>query len=128
MKAPVVQFKTPMFHPNVLRDPPAAQAAQVGFVCLGVLQEQYTPALDFGLLCDLIVDLASYRTYELRAVHEDGEGLGYLDGDAVAWAKSGAGQLRIAQRGGSVRVIGEPGTPRRRMPLLIQPMDESDGD
>ena len=128
MKAPVVQFQTPMFHPNVLRDPPAAEASQAGFVCLGVLQEQYTPALDFGLLCDLIIDLASYQTYELRAVHEDGEGLGYLDAYAVAWAKSEAGQQRIAERGGSVRIVGQPEANRRRMPLLIQPMDESDGD
>ena len=48
-----------------------------GAVCLGVLQDSYSPGLDFGLVCQMLVDMAGYRNYELTE--------GY-DPDAGRWA------------------------------------------
>lgn len=83
MKAPVAFWQGPIFHPNVHR--------QTGKVCLGVLEDRYRPGLDFGELCQILVDIAAYRNYEIRE--------GY-DSEAREWAISPAGQMAIEQRGG----------------------------
>lgn len=83
VKAPEAYFQRPVFHPNVDR--------KTGLVCLGVLAESYRPGLHFGTLCQMLVDMASYRNYELRE--------GY-DMEATAWAASAEGQAAIASIGG----------------------------
>jgi len=88
VKAPEAYFQREVFHPNV--DP------KTGLVCLGVLAESYRPGLHFGALCQMLIDMASYRNYELRE--------GY-DLVAAAWAGSAEGQAAIASIGG--RAWGE---------------------
>jgi ubiquitin-protein ligase len=83
VKAPEAYFQRPVFHPNVDR--------KTGLVCLGVLAESYRPGLHFGTLCQMLVDMASYRNYELRE--------GY-DMEAAAWAATAEGQAAIASIGG----------------------------
>jgi hypothetical protein len=83
MQAPEVFWQTPIFHPNV--DP------RSGSVCLGDLGDRYRPGLDFGKLCQLLIDIASYQNY---AVEE-----GYNPA-AQQWAISEQGQITIEQRGG----------------------------
>jgi len=94
---PLAVFQTEIFHPNVL----AAPVGKVpkGFACLGALTDSWLPDLDFGQLCQMLVDMAGYRHYETREQgHEGGEG--YLNVPAARWARSEAGQERIADRGG----------------------------
>ncbi len=83
MLAPTAFWQTQIFHPNIHRDN--------GKVCLGVLEDRYRPGLDFGELCQILVDIAGYRNYEIRE--------GY-DEEARNWAISDAGQLAIESRGG----------------------------
>ncbi len=83
MKAPQAFWRTPIFHPNIAR--------QNGLVCLGVLADGYRPAMDFGDLCQMLVDMAGYRNYEVREVY---------DREAREWALTPAGQSAIEARGG----------------------------
>lgn len=83
MKAPEAYFQREVFHPNV--------DAQRGLVCLGVLAESYRPGLHFGALCQMLVDMASFRNYELSE--------GY-NMEASAWAASPEGQEAIVAIGG----------------------------
>ena len=72
-----------IFHPNVHRG--------TGKVCLGVLADRYRPGLDFGLLCQMLVDVASFRNYVVTE--------GY-NVEACRWAASEAGQATIVAGGG----------------------------
>jgi ubiquitin-protein ligase len=84
MTAPVVVWQTPIFHPNI--------NPKNGLVCLGALgEDRYRPGLDFAELCQMIVDIASYRNYEVR----EGYNL-----DAQKWACSDEGQVMIEELGG----------------------------
>ena len=83
MLAPTAFWQTQIFHPNVHREN--------GKVCLGVLEDRYRPGLDFGELCQILVDIAGYRNYEIRE--------GY-DEEARNWAVSPEGQQAIEERGG----------------------------
>lgn len=83
MLAPGAFWQTPVFHPNIAR--------KNGKVCLGVLEDRYRPGLDFAELCQMLVDIAGYRNYEVEE--------GY-DEEARNWALSSAGQIAIEQRGG----------------------------
>ena len=83
MQAPQAYWQTPIFHPNI--DP------ESGLVCLGDLGDRYRPGLDFGKLCQLLIDIASYQNY---AVEE-----GYNQ-EAQEWAISEQGQIAIELRGG----------------------------
>ena len=83
MKAPQAFWQTPIFHPNI--DP------KTNFVCLGALGDRYRPGLDFGKLCQLLMDIASYQNYAV----EEG-----LNKEAQAWATSKEGQIAIEKRGG----------------------------
>jgi len=78
VQAPEVWWQTDIFHPNI--DP------KTGFVCLGELQDQYRPALNMGVLCQLLIDLAAYRNYAETDA---------LDMDAARWALSDKGQKAI---------------------------------
>ncbi|MCP4697649.1 MAG: hypothetical protein GY862_12475 [Gammaproteobacteria bacterium] len=83
MKAPQVFWQTPIFHPNV--------HPKNGEVCMGVLQNNYTPGLDFTLLCQMLVDMAGYQNYALRE---------YYNAQAAKWVQTEEGQAAIKARGG----------------------------
>jgi ubiquitin-protein ligase len=83
MQAPQAFWQSPIFHPNV--------GPKTGEVCLGALQEKYRPGMDFGKLCQLMVDIGGYQNYEVRE---------YYNKDAAKWARSDRGQAAIIARGG----------------------------
>lgn len=68
--APRVVWKSPAFHPNI--------QPKRGNVCLGVLQENFTPLFGPVELIYLLIDLSEYRNYELRGV---------LNTEAAIWAQ-----------------------------------------
>jgi Effector-associated domain 1/YukD-like N-terminal domain len=120
---PIAVFESEIFHPNVLAAP--VGIAPRGFACLGALTDSYRPDMDFGQLCQMLVDMAGYRQYETREVQQDGEG--YLNRLAATWASSDAGQQRIADRGGLREAemsgpVGQDDGKRQR--LDIEPLDE----
>lgn len=96
--APFAFWLTPVFHPNVFPNYESEAAAQFperqGLVCLGVLSESYTPALDFGDLCRTLIDMAGYRNYsiteptdELDAHAAPVRRINYYDRAAAVWAE-----------------------------------------
>ena len=92
IKAPEVWWQTEIFHPNVHPDH--------GWVCLGNLQEHYRPSMNFGELCQMLVDLVGYRNYTV--VEFDGRNVkgAALDTDAAVWAMTEIGQTAILGIGG----------------------------
>ena len=111
-QAPAAWWQTEVFHPNI--------HPETGYVCLGALKEHYVPGMDFGELCQMLVDLAAYRNY---AVVEDdparpGELRGAaLDTAAARWAVSADGQRAIEARGG-ISLTGRmvlAGAPERQL-------------
>jgi len=95
MKAPLVMWRSPIFHPNI--------HPQDKIVCLGDLMDGYVPGMDMTRLCQLLIDIATYRNYEIRS---------YLDDKARSWAMSDAGKERIKARGGKTvdDIINQIGT------------------
>ncbi len=89
IRAPLVRWLTPIFHPNVFPDLPADPRRRM--VCLGELMEHYEPGLDFGKLLQMLLEIAAYRNYDLQS---------FVDPDARRWAHSREGQIAIEQRGG----------------------------
>ena len=83
VQAPLAIWQTPVYHPNI--------DLETGKVCLGALEDRYRPAMDFGELCQILVDMAGYRNYEVRE--------GY-NTDAAEWAVSPEGRASIEARGG----------------------------
>lgn len=81
--APQAYWQNPLFHPNIHE--------RTGCVCLGVLAESYRPGLHFGVLCQMLIDMASYRNYELT--HG-------LNPEAIEWAVSDSGRKAIQWIGG----------------------------
>ncbi len=110
MQAPQAFWQTEIFHPNIHR--------ATGKVCLGILDDCYVPGLDFGRLCQLLMDIAGYRNYAINEAY---------DKEALLWARSAAGQKAITDQGGLplVRMMLEDalelGEPRR--PLRIRPLN-----
>lgn len=105
MQAPTAFWQSPIFHPNV--------HPKNGKVCLGALEDRYRPGLHFGELCQILVDIASYRNYEIRE--------GY-DRQARDWAVSKAGQAAIERRGGTsiTRLLLSMIDDRTRAPLPLR--------
>lgn len=102
IKAPEAWWQTDIYHPNI--DP------DTGWVCLGALQKQYRPSLDFGELCQMLFDLAGYRNYAVTEGHNK---------EAARWALSPEGQLAIEEIGG-ISMIGRmvmEGTPERKIKI-----------
>ena len=86
IEAPLAQWKTKIFHPNI--------DERTGIVCLGELRDRYQPALNFGKLCQLLMDIASYQNYNTDDP---------LNSRAAEWAKTEAGQRAILRcRGKSI--------------------------
>jgi ubiquitin-protein ligase len=83
MKAPQAYWQTPIFHPNV--------SPKTGKVCLGELEDNYKPGLNFGDLCQLLIDIAKYKNY----VVSEGYNM-----DAQEWADTDDGQNAIKSIGG----------------------------
>jgi len=83
IESPIAQWKTKIFHPNI--------DERTGIVCLGELRDRYQPALNFGKLCQLLMDIASYQNYNADDP---------LNSRAAEWAKTEAGQRAILQCGG----------------------------
>jgi ubiquitin-protein ligase len=103
MMAPGVFWQTPIFHPNV--DP------KYGEVCLGDLGDHFRPGMNFGDLCQMLVDIASYQNYAAK----EGYNLAAQD-----WAVSKEGQIAIEKIGGKSvirKLIDKHTTPR---PLHIK--------
>jgi hypothetical protein len=100
VKAPQAYWQHELFHPNV--------DAATGLVCLGVLAESYRPGIHFGTLCQMLVDMASFRNYEIDE--------GYNE-DAARWAASDEGQQAIRAIGGRSReeMLGLREQPARRI-------------
>jgi hypothetical protein len=83
IRAPLAVWQHEFWHPNV--------HFESGLVCLGILTEDYRPALHLGVVCQMLIDMASYRTYE---VHEG------FNREAAEWANSFEGQAAIVECGG----------------------------
>lgn len=107
MRAPLVLWDSPVYHPNVFG--PDHHSAPEGLVCLGELMNAYRPTLDFGRLCQTLVDMACYRNYEV--FHHDEGGGGWVNSAAAGWARSAEGQDRIRLLGGKQLVMGKEGFP-----------------
>lgn len=106
IKAPEVWWQSAIFHPNI--------HPEHGWVCLGGLQEHYRPSMNFGELCQMLLDLASYRNYAVIELHgRDIKGAA-LDSAAAFWAISDAGQAAIYGIGGTSlfsKIISDDGKP-----------------
>ncbi len=116
---PLVFWETPIFHPNVRPnyydddDDPGR-----GLVCLGALHESYQPSMDFGDLCQILVDMAAFRNYSVavptRNVDSSGRiewNVDYFDPLAHQWVCRADAQARIEKMGGRRLVENQP---RRR--------------
>ncbi len=90
--APYVVWNTPVFHPNIWRKP--QPGVRPGLVCLGPLMDGYRPDLDFGYLCQLLVDIGTYRNYDVVDAST------FPDPPAALWARTDAGQRVIQSLGG----------------------------
>ncbi|WP_433830901.1 effector-associated domain EAD1-containing protein [Actinoplanes sp. CA-015351] len=114
---PVVLFEKPFFHPNIAAvDLPRMPT---GTACLGPIREAYRPDLDFHDLCQLLVDIASWRNYgALPPGILDSHG--FLDEDAAIWALSAEGQRQIVARGGLSLAVRERLEENVRAPLPLQ--------
>jgi ubiquitin-protein ligase len=133
LKAPRVAWRSPIFHPNVapMYDTAQRQVAKQarGLVCLGLLAESYQPSLSFHELCQMLVDMASYRNYSLveRRINADGREVivnNVYDAVAKAWVEDNP--HRIVEIGGvdprllDPRGHGRAGHPR--YPNVIGPV------
>lgn len=130
---PLVFWLTPIFHPNVFPNYECEQArgreAQMGLVCLGALQESYLPSLHFGSLCQLLLDIVSYRNYSIYTYDgtidssgRRGRKADFFDSNAAAWVLSAAGQRRIAGIKGSP--LAEPSRQRPEYRNVIERVGE----
>jgi hypothetical protein len=93
VSAPFVVWESPVFHPNICRNP--QPGIMPGTVCLDPLMDDWRPDLDFGYLCQLLVDIATYRAYDLA------EAATFPDPLAALWARTESGQQLIQSIGGS---------------------------
>ncbi|MEU7905047.1 effector-associated domain EAD1-containing protein [Actinoplanes sp. NPDC049118] len=115
---PFVLFSEPFFHPNI-QAVAGSPGQPLGTACLGPIRDAYRPDLDFHDLCQLLVDIASWRNYgALPPGVLDSHG--FLDPVAAGWALSPEGQQRIVARGGLSLAVRERVEEVERRPLPIQ--------
>lgn len=114
--APYVVWDTPVFHPNIWRL--AQPGVRPGTVCLGPLMDGYRPDLDFGYLCQLLVDIGTYRNYDVV------EASTFPDPPAALWARTPAGQQTIQDIGGPpMRAETTPEAETRlAVPMWLSPL------
>ncbi|MFJ3673138.1 effector-associated domain EAD1-containing protein [Streptomyces sp. NPDC090106] len=96
--APAVFWLSPIFHPNIKGPDPQYPEAE-GAVCLGALAHNWRPTLDFGQLCQMLVDMAGYRSYEITD---------YFNPIAAHWARTEEGAAMIQAIGGKPPVPAPP--------------------
>jgi ubiquitin-protein ligase len=95
--APLVQWLTPIYHPNV---------SQRGAVCLGVLMHRYMPGLGLAYIVRMLRDIAQYRNYDMFSP---------FNPEAAEWAKTEEGQTAIKAIGGApAETVGEAFADRAR--------------
>jgi hypothetical protein len=108
LSPPNVTWLTPIYHPNVFPtyecDVSRGKEQLMGLVYLDQLQESYTPSLDFGSLCQILMDIASFRYYipMWKYAIADGDNaqqrrMDFPDPYAAAWVQSEDGQRRIGK-------------------------------
>jgi hypothetical protein len=125
---PQVFWLTPIFHPNVypMYECEAARARPNarGLVCLGELQVSFQPALDFGELCQTLVDIAGFRNYrifqETSRVDERGNSVlitDFFDETAAQWVL--AHQDRVRAIGGQFVRLGRRTKPEFRNDIEV---------
>ena len=106
--APIIFWQSPFFHPNVYpnydsdqaRENPGAQ----GYLCLGELTEFWRSTVDFGHICQTLIDIAAYRNYSLYQYvgTETEDGLevsrqgNYFDKAAARWLESREAEIEGA--------------------------------
>ncbi|EIV94373.1 effector-associated domain EAD1-containing protein [Frankia sp. QA3] len=127
---PFVFWLSPIFHPNVfpnydcpqLREKPYRE----GHVCLGVLAESYRSSMNFGELCQLLIDMAAYRNFSLfeETGRHDQDGsaevhVNFYDRTAAAWVFDHAD--RVAQLRG--RPLDDGPRPRSGYANVVEIMD-----
>ncbi|MGW4064347.1 hypothetical protein ACWEGE_39090 [Amycolatopsis sp. NPDC004747] len=109
--APFVVWQTKVFHPNIWRLP--MPGVRPGMVCLGPLMDGYRPDLDFGYLCQLLIDIGTYRNYDVVDAST------YPDPAAALWARTAPGQELIQSIGGPpMRETTEREDEKRATPAL----------
>jgi hypothetical protein len=123
---PNLYWLTPIFHPNVFPNYDCEEARREpqlqGLVCLGLLAEGWRAAIDFADVCQVIVDMAAFRNYDLfepTGVVTGGELQlrgNFYDQAAARWALQS--QAEIAMIGG--RAVGHP-PPEDRYPNVVEP-------
>ncbi|MGP4045113.1 effector-associated domain EAD1-containing protein [Streptomyces sp. 2A115] len=129
--APEVYWLTPVFHPNVFPNYDCEQsrtyAQSKGLVCLGLLAESYQPSLNFGTLCQMLVDMAGFRNYSLfeptGELGPDGTPRvrgNFYDRTAAQWVDEH--QDRISAINGSVATPVPRDAPR--YPNVVEPVDK----
>jgi hypothetical protein len=128
-QCPVVFWQSPIYHPNIWpnydSEPARSRPLARGAVCLGQLQDAWYPAMDFATVCQLIVDIAGYRNYEVFELVTSDDGniqikVNYFDKAAASWAWSH--RETIAARNGTPAY--EPTGERYRGPRnVIHPVD-----
>lgn len=119
VEPPYVVWETPVFHPNIWRLP--QPGVRPGLVCLGPLMDGWRPDLDFGYLCQLLLDIGTYQNYDVVETNT------YPDPPAAFWARTEAGQRVIQEIGGPpMRATTQPRSERTRPPALhVKPMHAS---
>lgn len=112
---PDVFWLTPIFHPNVFPNYDCEQSRRQpnlqGWVCLGMLNQSWSPATDFGEVLQMLVAIAGYRNYELFG--PNGEPNNFVDRAAAAWVLGHQAEI-VDKIGGNPiapRPQREPGYP-----------------
>lgn len=108
--APYVVWETPVFHPNIWRV--QQPGIRPGTVCLGPLMDGWRPDLDFGWLCQLLVDIGTYQNYDVVDAST------YPDPPAALWARTDAGQRLIQSIGGPPMRVSAPADTAKVTPAL----------
>lgn len=95
---PVVYWESPIFHPNIFpnydSEPAREQPEYRGLVCLGALADHFTPGIDFGDLCQVLVDMAAFRNVSVFGVGDDARiRANFYDKTAAIWIARNPEQL-----------------------------------
>src|SRR6185503_2056946 len=63
LAAPYALWRTPVFHPNIWQN--SATGAVKGLACTGPLMDGWRPDMKMGLLCQLVLDIACFKNYDV---------------------------------------------------------------
>lgn len=82
-KAPIVEWQTPIFHPNIHKE-----SSQV---CLGVLMDRYQPGLGLARIVGLLIEMLEWRNFDIDNAYNK---------EAAEWANLRASGKHIINLGG----------------------------